>query len=100
MASRKHSLPTVKPRTRIVYFRISEDEFTKFCDLCEEQGVRSLSELARLAVRAMLQPERKSDLSERLNELERCILELNHHLKSLPQVQQEPKSSAIYRGEL
>ncbi len=85
MPARNRSLPGVKPRSRLVYFRISEDEFTKFCGLCEEQGVRSLSELARLAVRSMLQSERKADLSARLGEIERCILELNRHLRTLPQ---------------
>lgn len=99
MATRKRNLLTIKPRTRIVYFRISEEEFTKFCDLCEVQGVRSLSELARQAVRSMLQSDRPpADLSARLNELERCILELNHHLKALPQLQ-ESKSNGNYHQE-
>jgi|SRR5580658_4363641 hypothetical protein len=98
MANRKPILSAVKPRTRIVYFRISEEEFTKFCGLCEAQGVRSLSELARLAVRSMLQPNKASDVSERLGELERCILELNHHLKALPQLQGN-KSNAVYEGK-
>jgi hypothetical protein len=99
MANRKPILSAVKPRTRIVYFRISEEEFTKFCGLCEAQGVRSLSELARLAVRSMLQPNKTSDVSERLGELERCILELNQQLRSLPQLQGN-NSNAIYEGKL
>jgi hypothetical protein len=99
MANRKPILSAVKPRTRIVYFRISEEEFTEFCGLCEAQGVRSLSELARLAVRSMLQPNKASDVSERLGELERCILELNHQLRALPQLQGN-NSNAIYEGKL
>lgn len=99
MAPRNRSLPTIKPRTRLVYFRISEDEFNKFCGLCEAQGIRSLSELARLAVRSMLESGRTTDLSERLSELERCILELNSHLRALPQVQ-ENKPDADARGIL
>lgn len=100
MANRKPILSAVKPRTRIVYFRISEEEFSKFCGLCEAQGVRSLSELARLAVRSMLlQPNKTSDVSERLSELERCILELNHQLRALPQLQGN-NSNAIYEGKL
>jgi hypothetical protein len=97
MAPRNRSLPTIKPRTRLVYFRISEDEFNKFCGLCEAQGIRSLSELARLAVRSMLQSERTVDISERLSELERCILELNSHLRALPQVR-EKKPEAMPGG--
>jgi hypothetical protein len=104
MATRKPILSTIKPRTRIVYFRISEEEFTKFCGLCEAQGVRSLSELARLAVRSMLQSGTMSDVSDRLGGLERSILELNHQLKALPQLAlpqlQESKSNAICDGDL
>jgi hypothetical protein len=99
MATRNRTLPTIKPRTRLVYFRISEDEFDEFCGLCEAQGVRSLSELARLAVRSLLHSDKKADISERLSELERCILELNHHLRALPQAQ-ENKTNGIYRGDL
>lgn len=94
MPIRNRSLPGVKPRTRLVYFRISEDEFTQFCGLCEEQGVRSLSELARLAVRSMLRSEKTANLSVRLSELERCILELNRHLSTLPRARAGAPESA------
>jgi hypothetical protein len=97
MAPRSRTLPAIKPRTRLVYFRISEDEFNKFCSLCEAQGVRSLSELARQAVRSMLQSDRTADLSQRLNELEQCILELNNHLRALP-LTREDKSNGIAGG--
>lgn len=104
MSTGKRSMPTIKPRTRVVYFRISEEEFTKFCDLCEEQGARSLSELARIAVYAMLQPagdglKDGKDISRRLSDLERSILELNDHLRTLTQVP-ENESKQIYRGKL
>jgi hypothetical protein len=74
----------------MVYFRISEDEFTKFCNLCEAQGARSLSELARSAVYAMIQPNGKplkEDISQRLIDLEQSIIELNCHLRTLTQSQ-------------
>jgi hypothetical protein len=99
LANRKPILSAGKPRTRIVYFRISEEEFTEFGGLCEAQGVRSLSELAGLAVRSILQPNKASDVSERLGELERCILELNHQIKALPQLQGS-QSNTMYEGEL
>jgi len=79
----------MKPRSRVVYFRLSEDEFAKFCNLCEAHGARSLSDLARIAVYAMLQPsgkDTKEGLSQRLTNLERSILELNDHLRTLTQV--------------
>jgi hypothetical protein len=90
IAISKRSTPTMKPRTRVVYFRISEDEFTKFSNFCKAQGARSLSELARIAVYAMMQPsgkELEGSISQRLTDLEQSILELNYHLRTLTQVQ-------------
>jgi len=79
-------MANLKSRTRVVYFRISEQEFAELCDLREARGARSLSELARSAVYAMMQPHTtpvKEDISERLNELKRCLSEMNRHLKTL-----------------
>jgi hypothetical protein len=44
----------LKPRSRLVYFRISDDEFAKYAKLCESVRARSLSDLARSAVHRML----------------------------------------------
>ena len=44
----------LKPRSRLVYFRISDDEFAKYAKLCESVRARSLSDLARSAVNRML----------------------------------------------
>lgn len=88
----------------MVYFRISEQEFTELCDLREARGARSLSELARSAVYAMMQPRAgtaagvmKEELSERLEGVERCLTEMNHHLKTLTKSQTEQE---VYRGSM
>lgn len=43
-------MAVLKPRNRIVYFRVSEEEFKRFTDLCKLRGARSLSDLFRSAV--------------------------------------------------
>ena len=43
-----------KRRTRIVSFRLSEEEFQRVTDLCEIAGARSISDLARNAVQEFL----------------------------------------------
>lgn len=97
-------MANLKSRTRVVYFRISEQEFAELCDLREARGARSLSELARSAVYAMMHhtPQHtphatpvKEDISERLNELERCLSEMNHHLQTLTKDRAGQES---YRG--
>lgn len=95
-------MANLKSRTRVVYFRISEQEFAELCDLREARGARSLSELARSAVYAMMQPTPhatplKEDISERLNELERCLSEMNHHLQILTKGRAGQES---YRGSI
>lgn len=93
-------MANLKPRTRVVYFRISEEEFTKLCGLREAQGARSLSEVARSAVYAMMQPHAgtvKENIAERLDELERCLSEMNHHLKTLTESQ---ASQGLQRGTI
>ena len=43
-------MPVTKPRNRLVYFRVSEDEFEQFCQMREQQGARCLSDLVRSAM--------------------------------------------------
>lgn len=43
-------MAVLKPRTRLVYFRVSEEEFQQFNRICESEGVRCLSDLIRSAM--------------------------------------------------
>ena len=43
-------MPVYRPRTRLVNFRLSEDEFLKLKDTCARSGARSVSDYARAAV--------------------------------------------------
>ena len=44
-------MPVLKPRNRLVYFRVSEDEFQEFTRVCESGAARSISDLARSATK-------------------------------------------------
>lgn len=44
----------LKTRTRLVYFRISEDEFEQFGEICARSGARSISDLARMAIQQLM----------------------------------------------
>jgi hypothetical protein len=46
-------MPVLKPRNRLVYFRISEDEYRRLADICAAGGARSMSDLARSALTRM-----------------------------------------------
>ena len=79
-------MSVLKPRNRLVYFRVSEDEFRQFNHLCESTGARSLSELARSAMQVLMQGDQinHSDrISDRLSLLENMVRELNHEVIQL-----------------
>ena len=75
-----------KPRTRVVYFRISEDDYGKLNQLWQTQGARSLSDLARTAMQDMLGQvdgvPTTNTLITKLETLERMLTELNEALRS------------------
>lgn len=78
----------LKPRTRVVYFRVSEEEFLRLTDLCPVHGARSISELVRSAVQEMLHQPQSGEpdgraVAERLEAIDRTIAEMNRNLKQL-----------------
>lgn len=90
-------MPVLKPRTRLVYFRVSEDEFQQFHRACESEGARSLSDLARSAMQRALSGGSNGDeasASARLSKLEGLIGELStclDRLSALVEEQSKPK---------
>ena len=44
----------LKPRSRMISVRLSEEEYSSFKDLCSEIGARSISDLARDSMFALL----------------------------------------------
>jgi hypothetical protein len=76
-----------KPRERLVYFRISEDEFRQFSSVCEQGGARSVSDLARNAVQRLIadgQRQREGhELEEKMQILESLIAAVTEQLQLL-----------------
>jgi hypothetical protein len=82
-------MSVLKPRNRLVYFRVSEDEFQQFNHFCESTGARSLSDLARSAMHTLMQVSSTQQIdciSARLNLLENLIRELNREVVQLTRV--------------
>jgi hypothetical protein len=76
-----------KPRERLVYFRISEDEFRQFSSVCEQGGARSVSDLARNAVQRLIadgQRQREGhEVEEKMRVLENLIAAVTEQLHLL-----------------
>jgi len=77
----------LKPRERLVYFRISEDEFRQFSSVCEQGGARSVSDLARNAVQRLIAEGQKQregqELEEKMRVLENMIAAVTEQLRLL-----------------
>jgi hypothetical protein len=77
----------LKPRERLVYFRVSEDEFRQFVSVCEHAGARSVSDLARNAVQRLIAEGQRNredqDIDEKIRVLERLIAAVTEQLHLL-----------------
>jgi hypothetical protein len=77
----------LKPRERLVYFRISEDEFRQFVSVCEQEGARSVSDLARNAVQRLIadgnRQREDGEMAEKMHKLESLIAAVTKQLQLL-----------------
>jgi len=76
-------LPVYRPRTRLVNFRLSEDEYELLKQTCARSGARSVSDYARAAVLSgastaspTIEPVGSSPCADRWNRLEALIQQL------------------------
>jgi hypothetical protein len=92
-------MAVLKPRERLVYFRISEDEFRQFSTACEQGGARSVSDLARNAVQRLIadrECKRKYDiLEEKMQVLDGLIAAVTEQLQILTANQDRKNGSEI-----
>ena len=77
----------LKPRVRMVSFRLSEEEYDTLQNLCLSEGARSVSELARSTVCRALGVSNGSPvvtLEKRVQELDREIKRLSLLVETTP----------------
>ena len=79
-------MPVIRPRNRLVYFRVSEDEFKQFTQLCKAAGARSISELVRLGLDRIVQDRkgnRDDEMRQKLNALDDSLAQVHSKLERL-----------------
>ena len=80
-------MAVLKPRERLVYFRVSEDEFRQFVGVCEQAGARSVSDLARNAIQRLIDDGNRhredEELAETMARLENLITKVTEQLHLL-----------------
>jgi len=92
-------MPVLKPRNRLVYFRVSEDEFLQFSAMCQSAGARSLSALARTAMQRMLAPKDEELLAERLRACEELTSVLIEKLRCINELLEANSRGESIKGE-
>jgi hypothetical protein len=76
----------LKPRTRIVTFRLAEEEFERIKNMCAEEGARSMSDYARTSLcNSISAREAHADagMDARVGRLDRKVEELDQAVKVL-----------------
>ena len=76
----------MKRRSRLVSFRVSEDEYQKLRNVCASVGARSLSDLARSAVGVLIDSADdggEHPLESRMRRLDRTVQQLQHKVEEL-----------------
>src|SRR5215469_16456656 len=101
-------MAVLKPRNRLVYFRVSEEEFQLFTSMCQAEGARSISDLARVALQRLAQEHKGNSedvfleklrlINEALNELWQKVQGINGRLD--PTGNGKKVSSETYLSEV
>ena len=74
-----------RPRSRMISIRLSEDEYTGLKRLCSVTGARSVSDLAREAMRVLLTngTSREDTLGPRIDEFRTQMRSLDRKIEEL-----------------
>ena len=96
-----NAMTLIRSRTKVVYFRVSEAEFERYMAFCREQGVRSISDLARSGLENLVTREYTlSGLTERVTALSGLIAGLSGTIQRLIEVVRTRKLGAGLEEEL
>jgi Arc/MetJ-type ribon-helix-helix transcriptional regulator len=79
-----YKMTVQKPRTRMISVRLSEEEYVALMHLCTVTGARSVSDLTRDSMRALLNSaNRESEFGMHLDEFRAEIRNLNKRIEQL-----------------
>lgn len=86
-------MTVLKPRSRMISVRLSEDEYSALQDLCSTTGARSISDLTRDAMRALLNgPSPESMAGKHFDEFRTQLRKLDQRVEELANLIVEAKT--------
>lgn len=87
-------MTVLKPRTRLISFRLSDEEYRELAGLCESRGARSLSEFLRSALLKLAGGSRAGGdaaVASEVQRLRKLVKALNNRVNGLSkQIQTAP----------
>ena len=89
-------MAVLKPRSRSISIRLSEEEFLTLKQLCSVTGARSVSDLTRDAMRLILSGANRDDvITLRLDELRTQIKHLDRKIDELASSPRSNQAEAL-----
>jgi hypothetical protein len=88
-------LSILKRRSRMISFRLSEDEYANLRSVCETAGARSVSDLARDAVHRLISKDSEIPLEDVLRALEGRVNTLDLQVQRLTVAIGEPEAESM-----
>ena len=77
-------MAVLKPRSRMISVRLSEEEYAALRELCQVTGARSVSDLTRDAMRVLLEGGSREDvLGSRIDEFRAQMKSLDSKIDTL-----------------
>jgi hypothetical protein len=81
-------------RSRMISFRLSPEEYERFTKLCSERGVRSVSDMARIALQKLVAGDTESDpISFEVRDLRSQIKAMANELERLAAIVERRNAS-------
>ena len=82
-------------RSKMVSFRLSPEEYSRFRDICQKKGLRSISDLARIAMMMVASKELEVDpLSDHVRDIRRQVQTLSSELERISTVVESRKAAS------
>jgi uncharacterized protein (DUF1778 family) len=88
-------MSVLKPRNRLVNFRLTDEEVTILHQACREQGARSISDFARAAVMTQVEGAPPGATDAQLIRLEAAVQSLDARVAELNSLLQSPQMPAV-----
>jgi polyhydroxyalkanoate synthesis regulator phasin len=92
----EHSMTVLKRRTRLIGFRLSDDEYRELESLCASEGARSLSDFVRSSLlKALSDSGGGLPVETEIRRLKRRVSELQRRVRSLAEeIERRPPAAA------